>query len=239
MTALPGIRAGATDRARGDAGARGAGGAYGAAGARGGAGVAGGGIGTVGGARGGTGQVRAEPTEAPCRTDHMSEHQANQADTGGEDDPSAVISAVLTGSRLLVAIAARSLGAVEDRVTLPQFRMLVVLTSHGDTKLVTMAERLNVNPSTAMRMADRLAASRLVVREVNPKNRRETLMRLTPEGRRIVDEVTARRREEIAGIVSRMSAEQRHALISAMTAFNEAGGEPPVDDAHPLGWPDV
>ncbi|MFF0243782.1 MarR family winged helix-turn-helix transcriptional regulator [Streptosporangium sandarakinum] len=172
----------------------------------------------------------------------MSEHQANRAnraDTDGEDDPSAVISAVLTGSRLLVAIAARSLGAVEDRITLPQFRMLVVLTSHGETKLVTMAERLNVNPSTAMRMADRLAASRLVVREVNPRNRRETLMRLTPEGRRIVDEVTARRREEIAGIVSRMSAEQRHALISAMTAFNEAGGEPPVDDAHPLGWPDV
>ena len=80
------------------------------------------------------------------------------------------------------AVAARSLGAVEDRITLPQFRMMVLLAGHGETKLVTMAELLGVNSSTAMRMADRLAAAGLVVREVNPQNRRESLMRLTGEG---------------------------------------------------------
>ncbi|WP_336205583.1 MarR family winged helix-turn-helix transcriptional regulator [Nonomuraea sp. LPB2021202275-12-8] len=152
-------------------------------------------------------------------------------------DLSAVISAVLTGTRLLVGIAVRSLGAVEDRVTLPQFRMLVVLAGHGETKLVTLADVLNVNSSTAMRMADRLAAADLIVREVNPHNRRESLMRLTGEGRRIVDEVTARRRQEIGVIVSRLSPEQRRMLVDAMTAFNEAGGEPPESGLHPLGWP--
>ncbi|MBE1583445.1 hypothetical protein ACFPOI_31980 [Nonomuraea angiospora] len=60
--------------------------------------------------------------------------------TGGED-LSAVVTAVLTGSRLLVAVAVRSLGTVGDRVTLPQFRMLVVLAGHGETKLVTMAHQ--------------------------------------------------------------------------------------------------
>lgn len=108
-------------------------------------------------------------------------------------DLDAVTSAVLTGSRLLVAIAARSLSSVEDRVTLPQSRMLVVLAGHGETKLVTMAELLNVNPSTAMRMADRLTASNLIVRRVNPSNRRENLMCLTSAGRRLVDEATALR----------------------------------------------
>jgi DNA-binding MarR family transcriptional regulator len=154
------------------------------------------------------------------------------------DDLDAVISAVLTGSRLLVAITARSLGTAQDRVTLPQLRMLVLLSAHGATKLVTMAELLDVNSSTAMRMADRLAAAGLIVREVNPHNRRENLMRLTPEGRRLVDEVTARRRAEIAAIVSRMTPEQCQALISAMAAFNEAGGEPPANLRYPLGWPD-
>ncbi|MFI7154366.1 MarR family winged helix-turn-helix transcriptional regulator [Nonomuraea sp. NPDC050022] len=151
------------------------------------------------------------------------------------EDLDAVISAVLTGSRLLVAIAARSLAAAQDRVTLPQFRMLVVLSAQGETKLVTMAELLNVNSSTAMRMADRLVAAGLIVREVNPHNRRESLMRLRPEGQRLVDEVTARRREEIAAIVSRMTPVQCQALISAMTAFNQAGGEPPVGLPYPLG----
>ncbi|GIH78236.1 MarR family winged helix-turn-helix transcriptional regulator [Planobispora longispora] len=155
------------------------------------------------------------------------------------EDLTAVISGVLTGSRLLVAVAARSLSAVEDKVTLAQFRMLVVLSGHGETTLVAMAEALNVNSSTAMRMADRLAAAGMITREVNPRNRRENLMRLTPQGRRIVEEVTVRRRDEIAAIVARMSAEQRRALISAMTAFSEAGGEPPVDVSHPLGWPEA
>ncbi|TDD44038.1 MarR family transcriptional regulator [Nonomuraea terrae] len=154
------------------------------------------------------------------------------------DDLGAVISAVLTGSRLLVAIAARSLAAVQDRVTLPQFRMLVVLAAHGETKLVTMADLLGVNSSTAMRMADRLVAAGLVVREVNPHNRRENLMRLTGEGRGLVDEVTARRREEIAAIVARMTPEECQALVSAMTAFNRAGGEPAASPHYPLGWPD-
>lgn len=121
------------------------------------------------------------------------------------DDLEAVTSAVLTASRVLVAISARSLAAAEDRVTLPQFRMLLVV-GQGETKLVTLAEKLGVNPSTAMRMADRLAAAGLLKREVNPQNRRETLLRLTGIGRRIVDEVTARRKAEIAAILARMPA---------------------------------
>ncbi|WP_327105207.1 MarR family winged helix-turn-helix transcriptional regulator [Nonomuraea glycinis] len=154
------------------------------------------------------------------------------------NDLSAVISAVLTGTRMLVGIAARSLAAVEDRVTLPQFRMLVVLGRHGETKLVTLADVLNVNSSTAMRMAGRLAAAGLLVREVNPDNRRESLIRLTEEGRRIVDEVTARRRQEIGMIVARMSPEQCRTLVAAMNAFNEAGGEPAGNGLNPFGWPD-
>ncbi|WP_432922773.1 MarR family winged helix-turn-helix transcriptional regulator [Microbispora sp. CA-135349] len=152
------------------------------------------------------------------------------------DDLEAVTAAVLTASRVLVAISARSLAAAEDRVTLPQFRMLLVV-GQGQTKLVTLADRLGVNPSTAMRMADRLAVAGLMKREVNPHNRRETLLRLTDNGRRIVDEVTARRKKEITAILTRMPAAQRRALIVAMREFNDAAGEPPARIAFPLGWP--
>ncbi|MFG2432020.1 MarR family winged helix-turn-helix transcriptional regulator [Streptomyces sp. NPDC048590] len=160
------------------------------------------------------------------------------------DDVDAVTRAVLTASRVLVAVSARSLTEVEDRVTLPQFRMLVVLSSRGDMKLVALAELLGVAPSTAMRMVDRLIAAGLADRQTNPGNRRETLLRLTGEGRRTVEDVTARRREEIAAIVERLAPARRTALIAALTDFNEAGGEPsaasPDGDAglHPLGWTD-
>ncbi|WP_415953874.1 MarR family winged helix-turn-helix transcriptional regulator [Streptomyces sp. KLOTTS4A1] len=161
----------------------------------------------------------------------------------GADGVDEVTRAVLTVSRLLVAVSARSLAAAEDRVTLPQFRLLVVLASRGTSKLVVLADLLKVNPSTAMRMVDRLIAAGLAERHINPANRRETLLGLTEEGRRIVDEVTARRREEIASIVARIGPDRRAALVEALTAFSEAGGEPLVADdtdaLYPLGWPEA
>ncbi|MFG2192173.1 MarR family winged helix-turn-helix transcriptional regulator [Streptomyces sp. NPDC048639] len=180
----------------------------------------------------------------------MTEPSPSSPDTGADtgpgtdtDDVDAVTRAVLTASRLLVAVSARSLAAVEDRVTLAQFRLLVVLSTHGSAKLVTLADLLGVNPSTAMRMIDRMIAAGLADRRTNPGNRRETVLRLTDEGRRLVDDVMGRRRREIASIVARLAPEQRSALIEALTVFSEAGGEQPLTadgaQAHPLGWADV
>lgn len=57
---------------------------------------------------------------------------------------------------------------------------------------------------------------------------------------RLVEDVTAGRRREIAGIVERLAPEQRAALVDALTAFTAAGGEPSVpgdgSDGYPLGW---
>ncbi|MFB9833350.1 MarR family winged helix-turn-helix transcriptional regulator [Actinoallomurus acaciae] len=172
----------------------------------------------------------------------MAEHAmwSSSATEPSGEDVNAVTTAVLTASRLLVAVSARSLAAVEERVTLPQFRMLVVLASRPGMKLVTLAEQLAVNPSTAMRMVERLVAAGLVDRRVNPESRREILLCLTDAGAQIVDEVTSRRREEIAAIVAAMAPGQRAGLITALQAFTEAGGEPapgePVRDILTLGW---
>nr|WP_230420525.1 MarR family transcriptional regulator [Catenulispora pinistramenti] len=100
-----------------------------------------------------------------------------------------------------------------------------------------MAEHLAVNPSTAMRMAERLAAAGMIDRAPNPENRRESILALTGTGRRVVDQATSRRREEIAAIVASMPAEHRDRFVEALEAFNVAGGEPPVGpDPIPLGW---
>lgn len=166
----------------------------------------------------------------------------NPAEAEAADDVDAVTRAVLTASRVLVAVSARSLAAVEDRVTLPQFRLLVALSTRGPAKLVEVAGWLGVNPSTAMRMVDRLIAVGFVDRQINPKDRRETMLALTDQGRHIVEQVTANRRAEIAGIVERVAPAQRAVLVDALTAFAQAAGEPAIPrsakDLHPLGWPD-
>jgi DNA-binding MarR family transcriptional regulator len=145
-------------------------------------------------------------------------------------------SAILTASRLLVAIAARSLEAVEETVTLPQFRMLVVLSTRSPATLVALAQLLDVNPSTAMRMVGRLASVGLIDKQSSPRSGREISIELTLAGRTLVDDVTARRRTQIAAIVARMPATHRLAMVEALRTFTDAGGEPPVESPIPLGW---
>ncbi|MGH6655569.1 MAG: MarR family winged helix-turn-helix transcriptional regulator, partial [Actinocrinis sp.] len=87
-----------------------------------------------------------------------------------ENDCEQVVGQLLTASRLLVAIAARSLAAVEENLTLPQYRMLVVLDSRGPGSLARLAEHLEVNPSTALRMVERLSAAGMVDKLANPDN---------------------------------------------------------------------
>lgn len=147
------------------------------------------------------------------------------------------VTAVLTASRVLVGISARSLDEVETAVTVAQFRTLVVLHSRGETNLNGLAERLGVNASTAMRMIDKLLAAELVTREDNPQDRREVLLKLTAAGVDLVESVTDRRRAEIAKIVKAMPSARRGELISALNAFAEAAGEPTAEAARGhAGW---
>ncbi|WP_420121450.1 MarR family winged helix-turn-helix transcriptional regulator, partial [Nakamurella sp.] len=84
-----------------------------------------------------------------------------------------LVTALLTASRALVGVSAASLAAVEGTVTLTQFRTLVLLSQHGDTTIVRMAERLGVNPSSAQRQVDKLVRLGMVTRTENPADRRE------------------------------------------------------------------
>ena len=145
---------------------------------------------------------------------------------GHADDPEEVVAALLTASRLLVAVAAKSLAAVEETLTLPQYRLLVVLDSRGPSSLAGLADALEVNPSTALRMVERLTAAGMVEKAANPARRREVQLRLTGAGWQTVREVTEYRRAEFARIVAAMPAEQRARLVASLTAFTEAGGEP-------------
>ncbi|WP_330180480.1 MarR family transcriptional regulator [Nocardia sp. NBC_01503] len=137
--------------------------------------------------------------------------------------------ALLAASRLLVALSARSISLVDESITIPQFRTLVILSTRGPSKVVTLASALNVQPSTAARMVDRLVAAELVDRNPNPDSRRELIIELTEQGHRVVNAVTGHRRRELAAVVKRMPEADRSGLVRALTAFTEAGGEPHAD----------
>lgn len=142
---------------------------------------------------------------------------------------------VLSASRVLVAVSARSLAGVAEDVTLPQYRVLVLLCAHGPLGMSELAGLLACSASTATRLCDRLVAKKLVRRGHRERNRREVEVEATAAGGRLVAKVTARRREEIGQIVGAMSEDDQAAMVSALRAFAAAAGEVP-DQAWATGW---
>ena len=145
-----------------------------------------------------------------------------------EDSLDAITDALLTASRLLVAISARSIARVDETITIPQFRTLVILSARGPINVRTLAGLLHVQRSTTGRMIERLVTAGLIDRRPHPASRREFVVELTSRGQEIVHAVTAYRREEIARVVRNMPERERYGLVSTLTAFTTAGGEPPA-----------
>ena len=159
-------------------------------------------------------------------------HMTRRSGGAGRD---AVVDAVLGASRVLVAVAARSLGGIGEDVTLTQYRTLVVLASRGPQTVAALAEAVDVAPPTATRMSDRLVRKGLVVRRHDTTDRRLVRLTLSPAGRRLVDTVTGRRRAEIADLLAGIPAAQQAALVDALQQLAEAAGEVPEQDWS-AGW---
>jgi DNA-binding MarR family transcriptional regulator len=139
----------------------------------------------------------------------------------------AAVDAVLSASRSLIAVATRSLGAAAEETSIAQYRALVVLASRGPQRLVDVAEALDVAPSTAGRMCDRLVRKGLVRRHRARTDRRAVLVSVTAAGRQVVDQATARRRELIADVLRLLPAGQQRDVARALAAFAAAAGEVP------------
>ena len=136
------------------------------------------------------------------------------------------VEATLAASRALVGVVARSLAEVLEQVTLPQFRVLVVLCAEGPLRSGVLAERLGIHQSTFTRTADRLVAQGWIRREPNAESRREVLVALTDAGRELVVEVMKARRTEIERILTGTSPQDRETIRAGFEAFATAAGEP-------------
>src|SRR5689334_23908448 len=87
---------------------------------------------------------------------------------GWSDD----VEATMLAARALVGISAQSLADVDDVVTPPQLRVLVMIASRGPSNLGAVARSLGVHPSNATRACDRLVTAELLDRRDDPADRR-------------------------------------------------------------------
>ena len=155
---------------------------------------------------------------------------------GPRDVPDTETDAVMAACRVLIAVAAQSIAAVEQVVDMSQFRVLVVVAGRSPVSLGGVAKDAGIHLSTASRICDRMVGEGLLNRTEDPADRRQVTLTLTAAGRRAVETVADGRRAAIQPVLARMPARARAELVSALGEFVAAAGQLPDSVWWALGW---
>jgi len=144
------------------------------------------------------------------------------------------LSVALRASRVFSALVAASVAHAGEVVTPPQLRTLVLVATRSEVDAATIAAALDIHPSGATRLCDRLVAAGLLDRSTSDTDRRRVVLTLTRAGADLVDSVMDHRQAALARILERMSPEDGESLALGLAAFSDAADEP---EAGPIAAP--
>lgn len=97
----------------------------------------------------------------------------------------------------LVRLETELWNAVEGRlradfgVTLPVFEFLQVISRTPDCRVQDIAAELSITVGGTSKIVDRIEASGYCARSANPSDRRSSIIKLTPAGKRLLPRLTA------------------------------------------------
>jgi DNA-binding MarR family transcriptional regulator len=128
-------------------------------------------------------------------------------------------------TRGLLALNVSVLERMEKRIGLAPLRALQSLDRLGPCLVTELGVDLDLLPSTASRLSDRLAEAGYITRRISPHNRRATLLELTDAGHAVLDELVALRVEAFGEVTQRMTGADQAALIQGTRAFTTAYSE--------------
>jgi DNA-binding MarR family transcriptional regulator len=147
-----------------------------------------------------------------------------------DDHVTDVAAAVESAVESLVSVLDSARAAQAPTVPPAQLRVLTIIAGNRHTNMSRLASTLDVVPSSASRLCDRLEAAGLLRRVPDPRDRREVRLMLTPSARRLLDQIRERRRVALAQVLDRMPAADRDDLLRSLRSFAEAA-EPAAQGA--------
>ncbi|MEV6812327.1 MarR family transcriptional regulator [Micromonospora sp. NPDC051296] len=130
--------------------------------------------------------------------------------------------AIDAAAEALVGVLDSAVSRHRLAVSPTQLRVLSLLTSRPETNVNGLAELLDVVPSSASRLCDRLEAIGLLRRVADPRDRREVRLVPTTAARTLLGELRSRRHEAVQAVLDRMPARVQQDLLRALQAFGQA-----------------
>jgi DNA-binding MarR family transcriptional regulator len=135
------------------------------------------------------------------------------------------VAAVELMTRAMVGLTMRSVEVLGGQVSLPQFRLLLVLSGLGRVPSSRLATELGIGASSITRLADKLEAAGLLTRGTDPRSRSVVTLEVTPAGVRLVARVIARRQQLLTEVLGRMTSGERAEIAVVARRFADLAGD--------------
>jgi DNA-binding MarR family transcriptional regulator len=109
-----------------------------------------------------------------------------------------------------------------ERLSFTTLSVLHTLSRKGPMRLTELTATEQMTQPAITQMVRRLEDDGLLERRADPRDGRAILVQLTPRGTQIIDTRRAARVERLAGLLDRLSSEERAAIASAVPALAHA-----------------
>jgi DNA-binding MarR family transcriptional regulator len=141
-------------------------------------------------------------------------------------EPEAMVAAtsIIRVQQLVSAAVERTLRPFQLTFARYEVLMLLCFSRTGALPITRMGERLMVHPTGITKLVDKLEQQGLVAREPNPDDRRGTLARITPAGRRLAAEATEAVTAQRFGVP--LEGDELARLVELLGRFRRRAGDP-------------
>jgi DNA-binding MarR family transcriptional regulator len=114
---------------------------------------------------------------------------------------------------------------VKSGISMTHLHILWLLEHHGDLTMGRLAELVDVSLSNASGLIDRMEERGLVERIRVPDDRRVVLVRCSPEGAQMRDEIEAIKQDQMRSILGKLDRDQLTRLLGAVGDLRGAVGQ--------------
>jgi len=112
----------------------------------------------------------------------------------------------------------------ESSLTAPQILSLLAVYEKGSLTIAKIANEVHLSASTMVGIVDRLEMKNLVVRERSKTDRRQVMVNITNEGKKLAKKLPAPLQEKLLDALSKLSDNQQKNIVKALDLLVEMLG---------------
>ena len=157
-----------------------------------------------------------------------SSHPAAGHETlGTQPDAEELLDLLQRVTRQLVGVTARAFASQvgSTRLTLPAYRLLVLVTTKGPERPSALAAELEVTPAAVTQMVRLLVRSGLVETRSDPTDRRRRTITVTAAGSSLVESIAAERARRLRPVLDSFRGEDREKAVELLDRLDRALSE--------------